>query len=499
MQPVYQTALRSWSIPPVASFALLLTALIYLRGWANLRRAGSADIPPWRAITFLVGLFTLWVALASPFDTFSGFLVTAHMLQHMLLMMVSPPLILLGEPLIPIVRGLPRFAAREFAGPFLNWRVANRIGLALTHPVFALVLMGLAMFAWHTPKLYELALGSSAWHEVEHACFFISSLIFWWPVVQPWPSRERWPRWAMVPYLLIGDLQNTVLSAILVFSDRVLYPSYTVVPRLFGLSAQDDQAAAGAIMWVVGSLAYVIPAVMIAIQCLSIRRAPQFSMPHKRRRTALEASSGSQPSLSRFAAFLRAQGQSRTAEMISFVVAFLVIGLCLSFLVATSSDDDNQVVRQRQQSGAFDVTVFAAPGDLPMGASNFSILAQDRSTGEVLLDTSIELSAQPSHDGHTAQGVSVASSEDSENKLLQAAEVNFPTEGDWLLNVHLQRKSESADVSLPVRAVPRESDVADLWPYSLWPALGAILFGIYMWRHREARRVSPLKQHVSSP
>ena len=130
MQSVLQAALRSWSIPPTATFALLLTALVYLRGWINLRRAGSIELPPWRAASFLVGLFFLWVALASPLDTFSGFVLTAHMLQHMLLMMVAPPLILLGAPLIPIVRGLPRFAAREFAGPFLNWPVANRIGTA---------------------------------------------------------------------------------------------------------------------------------------------------------------------------------------------------------------------------------------------------------------------------------------------------------------------------------------------------------------------------------
>src|SRR5271166_3684036 len=248
MQPVYQAALRSWAIPPAATFALALTALLYLRGWWLLRRAGLPYLPSWRAFSFLLGLLSLWVALASPLDTFSGFVLTAHMLQHMLLMMVAPPLILLGAPLIPLVRGLPIFAAREFAGPFLNWSVAKRVGGALTHPVVALLLMGLAMFAWHTPALYELALRSSAWHQVEHAWFFLTSTIFWWPVVQPWPSRAHWPRWAMVPYLLIADIQNTVLSAILVFSDRVLYPSYALTPRLFGLSAQQDQAASGAIM-----------------------------------------------------------------------------------------------------------------------------------------------------------------------------------------------------------------------------------------------------------
>ena len=283
MQPVLQAALRSWSIPPVATFALLLTALVYLRGWISLRRAGSIELPPWRAVMFATGLLSLWIALASPLDTFSGFVLTAHMLQHMLLMMVAPPLILLGAPLIPIVRGLPRFAAREFAGPFLNWPLANRIGAALTNPICALVLMSVVTFAWHTPKLYELALGSSSWHEVEHACFFLTSIIFWWPVVQPWPSRAQWPRWAMVPYLFVGDLQNTILSAILVFSDQVLYPSYSQTPRLFGLTAQADQAAAGAIMWVLGGFTYVLPAVVIAIHCLSKRRGHPMVVPTRNR------------------------------------------------------------------------------------------------------------------------------------------------------------------------------------------------------------------------
>src|SRR5450755_2264243 len=271
MQTVTQAVLRSWSIPPAATFAIALSALVYLRGWWLLRRAGSPNIPPWRAVTFLLGLLSRWIALASNMDVFNSFVLTAHMLQHMILMMVAPPLILLGAPLVPMVRGLPIFAAREFAGPFLNWSVARRVGSALTNPVVALLLMGVTMFAWHTPALYELALRSSAWHQTEHACFLVASLIFWWPVVQPWPSRAQWPRWAMVPYLLIADLQNTALSAILTFSDHTLYPLYSAVPRLFGFSALEDQVAAGATMWVVGSLAFVVPAIVIAVQCLSKR------------------------------------------------------------------------------------------------------------------------------------------------------------------------------------------------------------------------------------
>jgi putative membrane protein len=95
MQIIGQAVLLSWSVPPAASFALALTALIYLRGWILLRRAGLPYLPSWRAVSFLLGLLSLWIALASPLDTFSGFLLVAHMTQHMLLMMVAPPLILL--------------------------------------------------------------------------------------------------------------------------------------------------------------------------------------------------------------------------------------------------------------------------------------------------------------------------------------------------------------------------------------------------------------------
>jgi cytochrome c oxidase assembly factor CtaG len=496
MQSVYQAALRSWSIPPAATFALLLTALVYLRGWINLRRAGSTDLPPWRAVTFLVGLFSVWVALASPLDTFSGFVLTAHMLQHMLLMMVAPPLILLGEPLIPIVRGLPRFAAREFAGPFLNWPLANRVGTALTNPVCALILMWVVNFAWHTPKFYELALGSSSWHEVEHACFFLSSIIFWWPVVQPWPSRAQWPRWAMVPYLFFGDLQNTILSALLVFSDQVLYPSYTRIPRLFGFSAQQDQAASGAIMWVLGGFAYVVPAVIIAVQCLSKRSAPRRVVAARNnQRAPMDESPSFRSKFPMLADFLPPRLRGRAAEMIWFVVAFVGTGLCFSFLIATSSDDDDQVLRLWKQSGPFSIAVFAPAGDLQASPTSIGVLVQDLNTEEVLLDSAVDISVQPLA-GMRAPGSPVrASSVGSENRLLQTAELDLPAAGDWIVNVALNRHSERADFSLPLRVVKREGGLADLWSYILFPGFGMILFGTYVRRHCETT-ASPLEQHV---
>ncbi len=102
----------------------------------------------------------------------------------------------------------------------------------------------------------------------EHACFFGTALLFWWPVVQPYPNRPAFSRWYLLPYLFLAGVQGTVLSAIFTFSGRVLYSHYDVIPRLWGLSALDDQAIAGAIMWIPGSLAYLIPLALIGTTLL---------------------------------------------------------------------------------------------------------------------------------------------------------------------------------------------------------------------------------------
>jgi cytochrome c oxidase assembly factor CtaG len=483
MPSVYQAALRSWSIPPAATFAIALSALVYLRGWWLLRRAGSPNIPPWRAVTFLCGLLSLWVALASPMDVFNSFVLTAHMLQHMLLMMVAPPLILLGAPLVPMVRGLPIFAAREFAGPFLNWPAAKRVGSALANPVFALLLMGVAMFAWHTPALYELALRSSAWHQTEHACFLLASLIFWWPVVQPWPSRSPWPRWAIVPYLLIADLQNTALSAILAFSDRVLYPSYSAMPRLFGFSALEDQVAAGAMMWVVGSLAFVVPAIIIAIQCLS--RRPSQAEIAAARPTEAPSFDLLQKKIPSFFRSVPARWSGKPIEAVSFALWYVVACLCLAGLMtAGTNDDDNRALRFKDASRSIAVAVFAPPGNLAAGSAPFSVLVQDRNTQETLLDTKVDLTAHPAADSQGPPSATPAHQEDSDNKLLQAADLDLPTEGDWTLRITVQHGASSEDFVLPFRVVKSGAGITCRWPWAVILVFSSVLLVAYVWRHR---------------
>ncbi|MEI6337082.1 MAG: cytochrome c oxidase assembly protein [Verrucomicrobiota bacterium] len=262
-------ALASWAFEPLPAFGLLLTALIYFLGWRKLHRQVPARYPAWRLACFLGGLAVIYVSFASPLDAFASFLLISHMVQHLLLTMLAPFLLLLGAPQLPLLRGLPRTLVTRGLGPFLQWKPLQKIIHAVLHPVVSWLVFVLSNVLWHLPPLYELALGSSNWHQIEHFCFLATATMFWWHVIQPWPSRSYWPRWAMIPYLLLADLQNTALAAFLTFYERILYPTYEKAPRIGSFSPLEDQAGAGVIMWVPGSMAFLLPAAVIAVQMLS--------------------------------------------------------------------------------------------------------------------------------------------------------------------------------------------------------------------------------------
>jgi cytochrome c oxidase assembly factor CtaG len=267
-EPVLTTAFQSWTLDPWIVTPIVLAASVYVRGWRELNRRLPRRFALWRLIAFQAGLLTLFLALASPLHQIAELLLQFHMIQHMLLMMVAPPLLLLGAPVLPLLRGLPRPVLQHWVGPLFASKGLQRLAHFFTHPLVCLLAFTLSNVAWHLPRLYELALRFEFWHEVQHFFFLGTGLLFWWPVVQPWPSRLRWPQWAIIPYLLFADIQNTALSAFLIFSERVVYPTYAAVPRLWGISVLDDQAAAGAIMWVPGSVIFLIPVAMLAIRWL---------------------------------------------------------------------------------------------------------------------------------------------------------------------------------------------------------------------------------------
>ena len=265
-------AFLSWHIHPPSLAALLITALVYWRGWTRGRRLlhGSRDFN--RLWTFLGGLLALFLALESPLDTFDSLFLSAHMAQHLLLMMIAPPLLLLGQPTLPLLRGLPKTFVKEALGPFLTWRPLRQFFEFLTAMPFTWLLFALSTLVWHMPALYELALRSPTWHGIEHASFFWTGVLFWWPLIRQTPGKSRWPEWAAIPYLLFSDIVNTALSAFFIFSGKVLYPSYEAI-HIAGFSAAADQALAGAIMWVPGSIVYLVPAIAFTMRLLSPHKA----------------------------------------------------------------------------------------------------------------------------------------------------------------------------------------------------------------------------------
>lgn len=236
--------IAAWSFPAVPFFGLAVTLILYMRGWRSARRSRRHELPPWRAGCFATGILSLWIALASPIDALDDYLLTAHMIQHFILMSVAPPLIVLGAPIVPFLRGLPRPLIRILSYPLFRATWFHALCRLVTHPVFAWLAMNIAYLGWHVPAMFELTFQSERIHDFEHLCFFLTSVAFWWVVIAPWPSQPRWPRWTVIPYLLSADILNTVLSATLTFSGRVLYPSYARADRITSLTPLKDQVAA---------------------------------------------------------------------------------------------------------------------------------------------------------------------------------------------------------------------------------------------------------------
>jgi cytochrome c oxidase assembly factor CtaG/ferredoxin len=247
---------------------LILPSAIYLRGWLALHRRDERRWPRSQPFAFGAGISAIFLALASPIEPFTSLLLQVHMLQHVLLMMIAPPLIWLGAPVFPVLLGLPRPIRKYWVAPLFRWHFLRRIFEILTHPVPAWLLFTAATWFWHLPPIYELALASDRWHYLQHICFLGTALLFWYPVIRPYPSQPNWSPWLMIPYLILADLQNTLLSALLTFSDQPLYSYYAQRPRIGNLSVLEDQAAAGVLMWVPGSVAYLVPLFVIGIQLL---------------------------------------------------------------------------------------------------------------------------------------------------------------------------------------------------------------------------------------
>jgi cytochrome c oxidase assembly factor CtaG len=258
-----------WTLPTWLTVAMVVTAAVYVRGWVAIRRTRKAQFTDVRLASFVVGMGLLWVTVASPMDGFADVLLTAHMVEHLLLMSAIPMLLLYGLPVVPLLRGLPEPVVRWVVGPLLRVSGLRRLGQWLVTPAVAWLAMNVAYLGWHAPAAYDLALENETWHGVEHMCFLLTSLLFWWYILRPWPAKSRRDDWIALIYLALADLVMTLLSAFLAFCDRPVYPYYVEHPNPFHIPVVDDQVLGAMVMWVVGSFAYLVPAMVIAFRLAS--------------------------------------------------------------------------------------------------------------------------------------------------------------------------------------------------------------------------------------
>lgn len=232
---------------------MLVVAASVLTGWAYgwgvrqvWRAAGvGRGVRVWQAWCFAVAILALVGALEGPVDQLAHALFAAHMVQHLVLLLVVAPLVVLGAPLAGLGWALPG-AARTAGGLVHVVRGLARMPLAF-------VLHSLALWLWHVPALYDAALANAAIHVLEHASFLFTALLFWWALL----GGGRAGYGAGVLYVFAMALQTTVLGALLTFAGAAWYTAHVATTTDFGLTRVEDQQLAGLIMWIPGGLVYL--------------------------------------------------------------------------------------------------------------------------------------------------------------------------------------------------------------------------------------------------
>jgi putative membrane protein len=253
----------------VVALPLALTITLFVHGAWRLRRCRRPGIGPGRLVAAAVGFAALGVALSDAVHAAGHALFVAHMAQHLLLVSVAAPALLLADPFAVTLWGLPEVARRRLGRALGAGHVLRRAGalaprMIVTWPAYVLVL-----WLWHLPGPYDAALRSGLLHDFEHVMFFGAAVLFWWPVLCPGPRLAPAPHpVARVAYLVLGALQNAALGLVLSSRGEPLYGTYTMTAPAWGVTAVEDQSWGGVLMWTVGSAVDMAAVLLIAARAM---------------------------------------------------------------------------------------------------------------------------------------------------------------------------------------------------------------------------------------
>lgn len=244
-----------WNGDPVILLSLALVVHLYLRGTQRLWRHGRGrGIQPWRTLAFYAAIAVLAAALLSPLDNLSEKLISVHMVQHLLLMNLAAPLLVLGGSWFVILHGIP--------GPFRPWlgRGWRRLDRDLfRNPVAAGVIFAIVLWGWHLPVLYQSALRDRIWHDAEHVTFIAAAYVFWRIVLDP-IRQPRLPALGAALFLFAATLHSTALGLFMILSPQPWYPVYDGRGEAWGLTSLEDQQLAGLMMWIPAGTVFILAA-----------------------------------------------------------------------------------------------------------------------------------------------------------------------------------------------------------------------------------------------
>jgi putative copper resistance protein D len=252
--PSVANLLFGWTFDPLVWLPAIAVLLLW---WSAVRRVNRAHpanpVPPRRTWSWVAGVFVLLVALDSGLATYDTTLFSMHMVQHLLLTLVAPPLLLYAGPIVLLLRVSSPATRKRWILPVLHSRVVR----FLSFPVVAWLLFAGVMWGSHFSSLFDVALENEWAHRVEHGLYLFAALLFWWPVVGPDPSPWRLQPSVRVLYAGMQMPQNTFLALAIYAASAPLYAHYATTTRTWGPTPLEDQQLAGGVMWLGGDLLFL--------------------------------------------------------------------------------------------------------------------------------------------------------------------------------------------------------------------------------------------------
>ena len=243
LHPAAQIALTDFTVHPSTVIGLVgLGALYHWR--ARHRTAGSVGVSPstGQRASFFAALALIFLSLNGWLhDLSDGYLFSAHMVQHLVLTLIAPPMLLLGTP-------------GWMLRPALGWPVVGPLARWVTTPARCFAIFNVVLVAWHLPPMYDLAMRHHSVHIVQHLCFMTAAVLMWWPVLSPLPELPRLSYPGQMLYLFLMTIPMSIVAVCIGYADTLLYPFYASAPRLWGITPMQDQMIGALIMWIPGGL-----------------------------------------------------------------------------------------------------------------------------------------------------------------------------------------------------------------------------------------------------